>query len=370
MGDNNSCILTATGDLMFYGAMAERMREKDDMLWGFRPVSEALVQGDLLFGNFETPISIKQQNEPDAPGKYFSPPGIGKALKEFGYDVVNLANNHIYDFGAEGVETTINELTEAGLPFFGIGRTANEAAKPAIVRSRSGMTVGFLGYTTANNVLDKKHSYVACFPGLERVSTDIRSLKGQVDIVVVSCHTGAQYNPYPAPETREIAQRAVESGASIFLGHHPHVPQGYERIGNGLAVYSLGDFVAPVHTEETRKTFFIRITIAGKKVQGQEIVPCYITDDCQTVLADDELRGKIAGHIEELSKQIVDGESDELHFKTASGRFFSQYLTSWIKELRYGGVRVLIRKILNLRRYHLQLIYRGVFGKIFRVKKR
>lgn len=370
MSSDHSCILTATGDLMLYGEMAERMRENNDLLWGFRPLAEALVRGDLLFGNFETPISVKQQNEPDSPDKYFSPPGIGYALRELGYDVVNLANNHIYDFGTEGVEATTEELTKAGLPFFGIGRTPEEAARPAIVNSRNGVKFGFLGYTTANNALDKKHSHVACFPDLERVGKDIMRLKDQVDIVVVSCHTGAQYNPYPAPETRKLARRVIERGASVYLGHHPHVAQGYERISDGLAVYSLGDFVAPIHSEESRDTFFIRITLAEAKVEAVEVVPCYISDQCRTVPAQDEHRERIAGRLQVLSNHILDGASDELHFTVARGRFFSQYVKSWIRELRYGGPRVIMRKIMSLRRYHLSLMFHAVFGIFFRAKKK
>ncbi len=370
MGDKILTTLTATGDLMFYGPMAERMQANHDMLWGFRPLVEALNQGDLLFGNFETPITVRQDNEPNPLKQYFSPPGVGRALKQLGYDVVNLAHNHIYDFGAEGVESTMCELNDAGLPFIGIGQNADEAARPAIIRSGRGIVFGFLGYTTSSNSLDPKHKYVACFPYLDRVSRDIKSLKESVDVVIVSCHTGVQYNPYPTPETRQLAHEAIDSGAAVFLGHHPHVPQGLERIGQGIAIYSLGDFVAPVHTEDTRRTFFIRIKIADYKVKDYELVSCYITDNCQTVLAEGKLREEISDHIEKISRHITSGLSDELHFKIAKGRFFSQYVTSWIREFRYGGLRVIMRKILNLRRYHLQLICRTLFGKFFRIKKR
>jgi poly-gamma-glutamate capsule biosynthesis protein CapA/YwtB (metallophosphatase superfamily) len=239
---------------MFHGPMAEYMRANNDPLWGFRPVSAALLEGDVLFGNLETPISRLRRNEPDAPDKYFSPPGIGKALKRLGYDIVNLGHNHIYDFGAEGVETTIRELDEAGLPYIGIGRNADEAARPVIVESPTGLRFGFLGYTTASTALDSKHAYVACFPDLKRVADDVANLKTRVGAVAVSCHTGSQYNPYPAPETRALARTAIESGASVFVAHHAHAPQGWERIGGGIAFYCLSDFVAPVQNEQTRRT--------------------------------------------------------------------------------------------------------------------
>ena len=359
-----TAVLTAVGDLMFYGPMAERMRAAADPLWGFRPLGRALLEGDLLFGNFETPISARAENEPDAPAAYFAPPGVGAALAEYGFDVVNLAHNHIYDFGAEGVECTLAELDEAGLPHVGIGRTTEEASAPAIVRAANGTTLGFLGYTTANTALDRRHDYVACFPDEEQVAADVAELAGKVDFAAVSCHCGSQYNPYPAPETRRLARAAIEAGASVFLGHHPHVPQGVERIGKGLAVYSLGDFVAPVHTEQTRRTFFIRIRLAGAAVEDYEVIPCFITDDCQTILAEGKLGEDIAAHIRELSSAISAGTSDDLHFETARKRFFSQYVRSWIEELRFGGPKVLWRKVRNLRGYHLQLIGRILVGKL------
>ncbi len=370
MPDKKQTILTATGDMMFYGPLDEKMREHSDPLWGFRKVAQAITSGDILFGNFETPISNEHINAPDAPNKYFSRPGTAKAVKMLGYNVVNLANNHIYDFGSEGVEATLNEMFQARLPYFGIGRNAEEAAKPAIVTSRTGVKFGFIGYTTANNALDPKHKYVACFPSINKISADIAALVKEVDVVVISCHTGSQYNPYPAPETRKLARAAIEAGALIFLGHHSHVPQGIERIGRGLAVYSLGDFVAPVHTEDTRRTFFVRIKVEGAKVSEYETVPCYITNDCQTIIAEGALAEDVKRHIEKISKEIEEGKSDELHFGIARKRFFWQYVKSWLNEFKYGGVKVFIRKIKNLRYYHLQLVISIVFGKLFRINRK
>jgi poly-gamma-glutamate capsule biosynthesis protein CapA/YwtB (metallophosphatase superfamily) len=370
MPSNPHCVLTACGDLMFYGPMAEQMQRHGDPLWAFRPLGDALLKGDLLFGNFETPISVKHCNEADAPSQYYSNPGIALALKQYGFDVVNLAQNHIYDFGNEGVEVTLEEMRQARLAHFGIGRTPDEASKPVIVTARTGMRVAFIGFTTAASALDKKHGYVACFPDTARVTDQVRGIKYQADAVVVSCHTGAQYNPYPAPETRKLAAAAISAGASVFLGHHPHVPNGYEQIGKGLAIYSLGDFAAPVHTEETRRTFFARIHLDCGSVTRHEIIPCFISDECQTTLPAAETGLQISAHIEQISQAIANGCSDELHFNTARGRFFSQYVTSWIRELRFGGPRIILRKIRNLRYYHLQLMGQSLIGIVRQKRKK
>ena len=145
------------------------------------------LRGDLLFGNFETPISVSRQPAPGAPGKFFSPQGMARVLRDYGFDVVNLAHNHIYDFGTEGVEATIAELEGAGLPHVGIGRDADHAARPVVVTSRNGVKVGFLAYTTAHNALREQNEYVACFPEPQRVARDVERLAAEVATVIVSC---------------------------------------------------------------------------------------------------------------------------------------------------------------------------------------
>jgi poly-gamma-glutamate synthesis protein (capsule biosynthesis protein) len=362
MSANGAITLTVCGDLMFYGRLAALMRENGDLLWGLRLVAGALRHGDLLFGNLETPVSTLRKNEPDAPAQYFSPPGMGRALRSAGFDIVNLANNHVYDFGVEGVDSTLRELNEAGLPYLGIGRSPEEASRPVIVQCQSGVRAGFLGYTTANNALDRRHTYVACFPHPEQVARAVRLLLESAGTVVVSCHGGAQFNPYPAPEARTLARAAIEAGAALFVGHHPHVLQGVEHIGQGLAIYSLGDFAAPPINELSSQTCFVRVTMQRCRVLDYEIVPCSITGECRTITAHGECGASILKRVQQLSLAIETGRSDSLHFSTARSRFVSQYVKSWIDELRTGGPGVLIRKIRNLRRYHLQLISHALTG--------
>jgi len=340
------------------------------MLWAARPVAEAILAGDLLFGNLETPVSKALQKFPRVPGQYHAPMGIAAELKCFGFDVINLAHGHIYDFGAEGVACTLDELDNAALAHIGIGRDIDAATAPAVVTARNGTVFGFLGYTTMHNALDSTHEYVACFPAVDRVRRDVAKLRRSVDVVVVSCHTGAQYNPYPSPEIRKITRAAIGAGASVYLGHHPHVPQGWERIEHGLALYSLGDFLAPVQNEQTRRTYFARIPLTDGKADAPEIVPCYITDDCRTTLAEGELGESILRHIAEISQAIADGRSDRLHCDTAASRFWSQYVRSWIDEFRCGGPAVILRKFKKLRRSHFQLMWHATVRRLARLARR
>ena len=105
-------VVTAVGDLMFSGVVRERMEVAGDMAWSLRPVQEVLGRGDVLFGNFEFPVSVARRAEPGCKPERVSPPGIGRALRDAGFHVVNFAHNHLYDFGAEGVECTLDPGVE------------------------------------------------------------------------------------------------------------------------------------------------------------------------------------------------------------------------------------------------------------------
>jgi poly-gamma-glutamate capsule biosynthesis protein CapA/YwtB (metallophosphatase superfamily) len=354
--------LTAVGDLMFHGRIREAGHAAGDLAWSLRPVAEALRRGDVLFGNFETPVSMVRRAEAGCKPERFSPPGIGRALRGAGFDVVNVANNHIYDFGAEGVEATLRDLADGGPAAVGVGRTEAEARRPVVIAASSGERIGFLAYATAHMAVDTSHAYVASFPHIRTVTSDVTALRRSVDTVVVSCHTGAQYNPYPAPETRELARAAIGAGAAVFLGHHPHVPQGWERIGDGVAFYSLGNFVAPPLRAETCRTFFARVVLNGAHVSFHEVVPCSIEDDGRTVVAEGVRARDIGAEIDRLSNEIADGHSDDRHYAVARSRAWSQYAATWLRELRRGGPRVILRKVRHFRPYHATLVSRMILG--------
>ena len=104
------------------------------------------------------------------------------------------------------------------------------------------------------------------------------------------------------------------------------------------------------------------MSLQGTAAQDHELVPCDITDDGQTIPAPESVAAEIVAHLSDLCATIEGGRSDGLHFSWAGDRFFSQYLRSSRRELRTGGPRVLVRKLRNLRPYHLELIRRTLPG--------
>lgn len=242
--------LYAVGDLNLGRTVTWDYLLRGDTLYPFRKLRDTLASADILFGNLESPIA-----EPGHPyektGSYaFStPPVAADALNWAGFDVVSNANNHAWDAGIDGVVETIAQLDRVGVAHVGTGITLDLAHRPAIVERR-GWRVAFLGATRAFN--PAPDSFYA-HPGSRYVAwadsgwlyPEIRRLKdsGLADIVVVSVHAGQELAEQPDKTLRRFFEGAIDAGADICLGHHPHVLQPVEWYRGKPIVYSMGNFI-------------------------------------------------------------------------------------------------------------------------------
>jgi hypothetical protein len=158
---------------------------------------------------------------------------------------VSLANNHTMDFGSVGLFETIEALRQAGVNFVGAGRNRDEACAPVFLDIAQ-RRVAFLARSA---VIVSAPTYAAeNIPGVAFLDVDqtvgaIRVCRSRADLVVLMVHWGIEEYSYPSLAQRALAKQLIEAGADLILGHHPHVLQGVEQIGAGMAVYSLGNFV-------------------------------------------------------------------------------------------------------------------------------
>lgn len=235
-----------------------------------------LQRGEIVYGNLEFPITDRGRFDPSkywVEGRRMKPEDTG-ALGEAGFHVVSLANNHVMDFGPEGLLQTIELLDSRGIAHCGAGRNLTEARKPAVVE-RNGVRVAFLSYTsvfvasfTASqdrpgmavvrvNTAFMPHPRMVEQPGLppivmtppnqedlDAVRADVRQARANADLVVVSWHWGiSQGYRKRVPYQMEVGRAAIDAGASLIVGHHPHVLQGVEVYRKGVIFYSVGNFV-------------------------------------------------------------------------------------------------------------------------------
>ncbi len=193
------------------------------------------------------------------------PPAWAVALRNAGFDVLNLANNHILDYGQEGLFDTIATLDSLGLSHCGAGANDFAAATPAVLTVGS-KTVAFLGFSTTfpEEFWAARNRAGTCFPFQQRMEKAIRQSRAQADHVVVSFHWGAELATMPKDYQRLLAHKAIDLGADLVLGHHAHVLQGIEVYRGRLIAYGLGNFVFGSRSESSRESMILKVYFNDK----------------------------------------------------------------------------------------------------------
>lgn len=231
--------ISAVGDIAFVGPFLSNPSEVP-----FESVAPLLIDSDLTVGNLEHPL-LNEGTPVIGKCTLKGNPDWANILNDIGIGVVSLANNHMMDYGAEGLITTMEVLEKAGIQFMGAGRNIFEAVKPLFLKV-NGYRVAFL----ARSDVDVKSKCYASedFAGVARYDEEetrqaIHTCRKSADVVILLIHWGIEEYVYPSPQQRSTARDLIISGADLILGHHPHVLQGMERFSGGYTAYSLGNFV-------------------------------------------------------------------------------------------------------------------------------
>lgn len=251
--------------------------------------SEVFSLADLSFVNLE--CCLASSGSPVA-GKEFTfrgPPDAAGGLSRAGVDVVSLANNHSKDFGAAAFLETLTNLEENGVAWCGAGRNSEEAYSPMVLTAKD-KKVGFVAFS---GIVPDGWPATADRPGCataydrERVAGTIARAAKESDYVVASFHWGMELATSPNGEQVELARLAVDSGADLVLGHHPHVVQGFELYRNRLIAYSLGNFVFSPPREISAKSVSVVAVLGPRGLVQARIVPMRI-DSCRPVILNGE----------------------------------------------------------------------------------
>lgn len=260
--------LSFVGDIMLDRGVLSSVRKHagGDFNWLFSSTT-ALAASDVLFGNLEGPISDIGKDLGNLYSFRMNTQAAG-ALRRAGFDVLSIANNHIGDWGQAAFLDTLDELAEDGLVAVGAGQDKTEAFAPKIITVR-GTKIGFLAATDVGpNWLAAK----ADVPGIV-IAADplwpqaIENAAKLVDVLVVSYHFGDEYQTEPNARQRELAELAIDRGAAIVVGHHPHVAQPVEYYKDGVIAYSLGNFIFDQHfSPETMRGSALTITLEDGKI--------------------------------------------------------------------------------------------------------
>jgi poly-gamma-glutamate synthesis protein (capsule biosynthesis protein) len=234
--------LLAVGDMMFGGTATPTLNEFG-YDYPFEKTASLLGGADIAVGNLETALTYR--GEPfEKKYTFRNPPEkVAAALTKVGFDLVSLANNHSMDYGIEGLEDTLSALQAVGLPAVGAGMNEAEARLPKIIENKN-QKIGFLAYslTFPEEFWAKKDRPGTAFAHANHVKADVGALKEEVDHVVVQFHWGREGTTELRDYQVALGRASIDAGASLVLGHHPHILQAIEQYKGGVIYYSLGNF--------------------------------------------------------------------------------------------------------------------------------
>lgn len=318
-----SVTLCFTGDNLL-GSRMPRLIEQHGEDWPYSLVIEALQSADVTFGNLECPITDHAVRTPGKSwesiqaGRNFifkAPPEYsGRILKDAGYDIVSLANNHIMDYCSEGLLDTLAALEAEGVAWIGAGRNREEAFASCILR-RNGLRIGFLARSVIVPAASKAGDET---PGLawqggrysDELSNALKELSRQTDIVIVSFHWGIEGNRRHAAYQQEIARRCIDDGALLVIGHHPHCLQGIEHYNGGLIAYSLGNFLF-TGKSQLIESAILRVTANRQGIKDVELLPCWVRGGKpEPAAADDKLLKRIGDICRNCDTQLAENGAD------------------------------------------------------------
>jgi hypothetical protein len=285
---NTEVLLSAVGDCTIgtdnkfnYETSLPAMVAKhdNDFSYLFKNVSNIFRTDDVTIANLETTFTDGADKE-DKQFNFKASSDYAKSLPLGSIEGVNLSNNHIYDYKQKGFQDTKLALEKEKVNYFGEGSKWITKIKE--------QPFGFLGYRGWS--LDESF--------LNKLKEDITELKKTNSIVIINFHWGNENQYYPIDAQKELAHFAIDNGADIILGHHPHVIQGIEQYKNRIIAYSLGNFCFGGNSNPTDKTTFIfqsnfKFVNNSLTSIGIRVIPCsissvdYRNDYCPTVLKGD-----------------------------------------------------------------------------------
>jgi poly-gamma-glutamate synthesis protein (capsule biosynthesis protein) len=249
--------IMAVGDLMMSSWVIDVVK-KNGCDYPFDSTRSVIKKADFAIANLEAPLTAKGDRFENKKFTFKTPPGFVKGIKNAGFDVVTLANNHILDYGCEGLLNTIKHLNHNGIAYCGSGGNKEKACR-AVILEKMGLKVAFLGFsfTYPKDFWAGYDRCGTCHPSEEYFRELFHKYESQADFVIASFHWGQEKRTTPKEYQIYFAHLAIDLGADLVLGHHPHVLQGLEIYKNRLIAYSLGNYVFGSYSNTSKTSMLL-----------------------------------------------------------------------------------------------------------------
>lgn len=287
----------AVGDIMLSRNVAGTMAKNGkDAYFPFRKLDNELHSTDFNFANLESPYSGRDDYNPTGSLVFNAPTWTLPGLSQYNFKMLNLANNHAMDQGPTALLYTKKYLADNYLTGIGVGNNLDEAWQGDIF-STKGITVGFVGasYSSQNDNGATTNNYVARIEDVNRLKQSILAMRAKSDFVVVTMHAGTEYTRTPNQSQVDFAHAAIDAGADIVIGAHPHWIQTTEKYKDKYIFYSLGNFIFDQEwSQDTKEGLMLKISLVKNQVCNPQVEQ-YSPSKQQTVACSDDLQGTRTG---------------------------------------------------------------------------
>jgi len=347
--DSDSSVRTArvvaNGDILIHDALYYTAK-KEDGSYDFNPFFEYVkpwIEGaDLAIGDFEGTISDRS---PLGGYPLFNAPvQIADTMKDVGYDVVDLAHNHILDTGLYGLKYTDKVFKERGLDTIGVHADKNRSEDKILIKEVNGIKIAILAYAygyngmDANLTMQERNNHLSDLDE-EKMKEEIERAEKEADVTVVMPQMGVEYKMEPTEEQKVLYHKMIEWGADVVFGGHPHVIEPAETVEKDgdkkFIIYSMGNFVSNQRMERmenkwpergllmdvtfekandktTVKTVKAHPTLVYSKLNGRNINGAPLYDYKIMVLEDFINGGKLRDKLDDKMKEKVDVSYKEI----------------------------------------------------------
>lgn len=290
--------MALTGDIMchntIYNDALNKQTNTYDFSYIFDDIKYNIQTADIAIGNLETTFAGSARGYSSYP-TFNTPENLAYTLKKVGFDVLSTANNHCYDKGYSGIESTIDYLDDADISHTGTFKSEEEQNK-ILIKNVKGIKIAFLSFTYGTNgiTVPADKSYSVNLIDKDLIKNQLNLAKEQKpDMICVSMHWGIEYQTSPNSEQKDLADFLFKNGADIIIGNHPHVLQNFEKreitlddgtTKDGLVIYSLGNLLADQSKKYTRDSAIMNVNITKDennsiKINSVKYVPTYIYKD-------------------------------------------------------------------------------------------
>ena len=307
------------GDVMFDWSIRKKMND-DGVNSPLTEVSHIVKSADYAVLNLETAIGTLGEKE-DKQFTFQSPPDATTTIKENGFDLVSLANNHAMDFGRSGLRETISLLNNADIKYIGAGNDVEEAYKPLSLKLK-GKNINFYGYSQVLPSITwyaNQNGGIASGYQTETVLQNIKSHTSEDEFTIVYVHWGSERSITPNQSQINFSHELIDNGVDAVLGSHPHVLQGIEFYKEKPIVYSLGNFLFPDYVNgDAADSVIAELNISNDLIY-LDLIPTTIKQSKSSVATGDDSK-RIINKLIERSKLISDSNDFQIS-ETSNGKY-------------------------------------------------